>query len=66
MKLEKVIDVIFEHFPDKIIIYLRDKELFNGDIKYFNSSTYLGDMNVYTYEYVNKEKNIMLIRVIEV
>ena len=65
MKLEKVIDVIFEHFPDKIIIYLRDKELFNGDIKYFNSSTYLGDLNVYTYEYINKEKNIMLIRVIE-
>ena len=65
MKLEKVIDVIFKHFPDKIIIYLRDKELFNGDIKYFNSSTYLGDMNVYTYEYVNKDKNIMLIRVIE-
>ena len=65
MKLEKVIDVIFEHFPDKIIIYLRDKELFNGDIKYFNSSTYLGDMNVYTYEYVDKDKNIMLIRVIE-
>ena len=28
MKLEKVIDVVFEHLPDNILIYLKDKELF--------------------------------------
>ena len=66
MKLEKVIDVIFEHFPDKIMIYLRDKLLFNDDIQNLKYYGYLENMNVYTYEYVNKEKNIMLIRVIEV
>ena len=66
MKLEKVIDVIFEHFPNKIMIYLRDKLLFNDNIdqllKYYN---YLHDLNVYTYEYLDKDKNIILIRVIE-
>lgn len=65
MKLQKVIDVIFEHFPDKILIYLRDIELFNGDIKLLSCCTYLENMNVYTYEYLDKENNILLIRVIE-
>ena len=50
MRLEKVIDVIFDHFPDKILIYLRDTELFNGDIKSLSCCTWLENMNVYTYE----------------
>lgn len=66
MKLQKVIDVIFEHFPDKILIYLRDKLLFNDDInqllKYHN---YLHNLNVYCYEHINNENNTILIRVIE-
>ena len=66
MKLEKVIDVIFEHFPDKIIVYLIDKLLFNDDIQMLKYNRYIEDLNVYTYEYVDKDKNIMLIRVIEV
>ena len=65
MNLEKVIDVVFNYFPDKILIYLRDKELFNGDIQALSRSTFLENLNVYTYEYINKEKNIILIRVIE-
>ncbi len=66
MKLEKIIDVIFEHLPDKIMIYLRDKLLFNDDIQNLKYYGYLENLNVYTYEYADKEKNIMLIRVIEV
>ena len=66
MKLEKVNDVIFEYFPDKIMIYLSDKLIFNKDIEILKYYGYIEDMFVYTYEYVNKEKNIMLIRVIEV
>ena len=65
MKLEKVIDVVFNHFPDKIMVYLRDKLLFNDDIQMLKYNRYIEDLNVYTYEYVNKEKNIMLIRVLE-
>lgn len=65
MKLQKVIDVIFDHFPDKILIYLRDTELFNGDIQSLNCSTWLENLNVYSYEYLDKNKNIILIRVIE-
>lgn len=65
MKLQKVIDVIFEHFPDKILIYLKDKELFNGDLQSLNCCTYLENLNVYSYEYLSKDNNILLIRVIE-
>lgn len=65
MKIEKVIDVIFEHFPNKIMIYLRDKLLFNGDVQSLTCCTWLENMNVYTYEYLDKNKNTILIRVIE-
>nr|DAX03359.1 MAG TPA: hypothetical protein [Caudoviricetes sp.] len=44
---------------------LRDKLLFKGDVKYFNTSTVLSELYVYTYEYINKNKNNLLIRVIE-
>ena len=65
MILEKVNDVILKENPNKIMIYLRDKLLFKGDLKYFNSSTVLGELNVYTYEYMNKENKTILIRVLE-
>lgn len=66
MNLETVIDVVFKHFPDKVIIYLGNKLLFNDELQMLKYHGYLDDMKVYSYEYVNKEKNIMLIRVIEV
>lgn len=66
MKLEKVIDVVFEHFPNKILIYLGDKELFNGDMQALSSSTWIENMKVYTYEYLDKQYNTILIRVMEV
>ena len=66
MKLEKIIDVIFKHFPDKIIIYLRDKELFNGDLNALTCSNYLENLFVYSYEYLDKNYNTILIRVMEV
>lgn len=66
MELEKVIDVILKQKPSKIMIYIRDKLLFNDNInqflKYYN---YLHNLNVYTYEQLDKQKNIILIRVIE-
>lgn len=65
MKLETVNELILKQKPTRIIIYLRDKLLFKGDVKYFNTSTVLGELYVYTYEYINKNKNNLLIRVIE-
>ena len=66
MKLEKVIDVVFVHLPDNILIYLKDKELFNGDLNALTSSNYLENLNVYSYEYLDKNYNTILIRVMEV
>ena len=66
MKTQKVIDVVFEHFPDKILIYLRDKLLFNDDIQTLKYYNYLENLNVYSYEYLDKNYNTILIRVIEV
>ena len=65
MKLETVNELILKQKPKKMMLYLRDKLLFNGDVKYFNTSTVLGELYVYTYEYINKNKNNLLIRVIE-
>lgn len=65
MKLETVNELILKQKPSRITIYLRDKLLFKGDVKYFNTSTVLGELYVYTYEYINKNKNNLLIRVIE-
>ncbi len=65
MKLETVNELILKQKPTRISIYLRDKLLFKGDVKYFNTSTVLGELYVYTYEYINKNKNNLLIRVIE-
>ena len=65
MKTEKVIDVVFEHLPDNILIYLKDKELFNGDLKALNCSNYIENLQVYCYEYLDKKYNTILIRVME-
>ena len=65
MKLEKVIDVVFEHLPDNILIYLKDKELFNGDLNTSTCSNYFENLNVYSYEYLDKNYNTILIRVME-
>ena len=65
MKTQKVIDVIFENFPDKILVYLRDKLLFNDDIQTLKYYNYLENLNVYSYEYLDKDKNTLLIRVME-
>lgn len=65
MKLETVNELILKQKPTRITIYLRDKLLFNGDVKYFNTSTVLGELYVYTYEYINQNKNNLLIRAIE-
>ena len=66
MKTEKVIDVVFEHLPDNILIYLKDKELFNGDLNALTCSNSLENLNVYSYEYLDKNYNTILIRVLEV
>ena len=63
MKLEKVIDVVFEHLPDNILIYLKDKELFNGDSNALTYSNYLENLHVYSYEYLDNNYNTILIRV---
>lgn len=65
MKLETVNKLILKQKPKKMMLYLRDKLLFNGDVKYFNTSTVLGELYVYTYEYINQNKNNLLIRAIE-
>ena len=65
MKLEKVIDVVFEHLPDNILIYLKDKELYNGNLNALTCSNYLKNLNVYSYEYLDKNYNTILIRVME-
>lgn len=66
MKTEKVIDVVFKHIPDKIMIYFRDKLIFNDDINTLKYYNYLENFNVCSYEYKGKEKNILIIKVIEV
>ena len=65
MKTQKVIDVVFKHFPDKILIYLRDKLLFNDNIQTLKYYNYLENLNVYSYEYLGEDKNTILIRVME-
>ena len=66
MDLVTVVDVVFKYFPDIITIYSRDKLLFKGYLRDFIRDTTFDNLIVDTYEYVNKGKNIMLIRVLEV
>ena len=65
MKMKKVIDVVFEQLPDNILIYLKDKELFNGNLNALICSSYLENLNVYYYEYLDKKHNTIFIRVME-
>ena len=65
MKLKKVIDVVFEQLPDNILIYLKDKELFNGKLMALVCSSYLENLNVDYYEYLDKKHNTIFIRVME-
>ena len=64
MDLVTVVDVVFKHFPDIIMIYSRDKLLFKGYLRDFIRNNAFDNLIVDTYEYVNKGKNIMLIRVL--
>lgn len=50
MKLETVNELILKQKPTRITTYLRDKLSFKGDVKYFNTSTVLGD---YMYTHMN-------------
>ena len=65
MKTKKVIDVVYEQLPDNVIIYLKDKELFNGNLNALVCSSYLENLNVYYYEYLDKKHNTIFIRVME-
>ena len=65
MDLETVVDIVFKHFPDKILIYSRDKLIFKGYLRDFIRNTGFDNLIVDSYEYVNKENKTMLIRVLE-
>ena len=64
MKLLKVIDVIFRKKPDKTIIYSGDELLFNNYTKLFEFNNVIWNMDALSYEYIDKEKTTLLIRVI--
>ena len=64
MKLLKVIDVIFRKKPNKIMIYLGDELLFNNYTNFFEFNNDIWNMDALSYEYVDKEKTTLLIRVI--
>ena len=42
-----------------------DNKLFNGDLNALTCSNYLENLNVYSYEYLDKNYNTILIRVME-
>ena len=64
MKLLKVIDVIFRKKPDKIMIYSGDELLFNKYTNFFEFNNVIWNMDALSYEYIDKEKTTLLIRVI--
>ena len=65
MNLVTVVDVVFKHFPDKILIYSRDKLIFNGYLRDFIRNNEFDNLIVDTYEYEDKVYKIMIIRVME-
>ena len=65
MYLETVVDVVFKLFPDKILIYSREKLIFNGYLRDFIRNNEFDNLIVDTYEYENKVYKTMLIRVME-
>ena len=65
MVLETVVDVVFKHFPNKIMIYSGYKLLFKGDLKDFIEITDYDHLIVDRYGYVDEENKTMKIRVLE-
>ena len=65
MNLETVVDVVFKHFPNKIMIYSGYKLLFKGDLKDFIEITDFDHLIVDRYGYVDEENKTMKIRVLE-
>ena len=65
MNLVTVVDVVFKHFPDKILIYSRDKLIFKGYLRDFIRNNEFDNLIVDTYEYENELYKTMLIRVLE-
>lgn len=57
-------DVIYREKPNKILIYLKNKLLFCDETIKIKNYDYLQNMFVHSYEYLEKENKIMLIRVI--
>lgn len=58
-------DVIYREKPNKILIYLRDKKLFYEETHMLKYYGYIQKMEVYSYEYIDKENKTILIRVLE-
>ena len=58
-------DVIYREKPSKILIQLKDKLLFCDETHMLKNYDYLQNMFVYSYDYLDTENKILLIRVIE-
>ena len=58
-------DVIYREKPNKILIQLKDKLLFCDETHMLKNYDYLQNMFVYSYDYLDTENKILLIRVIE-
>ena len=64
MKLLKVIDVIFKKNPNKLIIYSENELIFDNYTEFFEFNNDIWNMNALSYEYIDKENKVMLIKVI--
>lgn len=58
-------DVIYREKPNKILIQLKNKLLFCDETPMLKNYDYLQNMFVYSYEYLDIENKILLIKVIE-
>ena len=58
-------DVIYREKPNKILIQLKNKLLFCDETSMLKNYDYLQNMFVYSYEYLDIENKILLIKVIE-
>ncbi len=58
-------DVIYREKPSKILIQLKDNLLFCDETHMLKKYDYLQNMFVYSYDYLDTENKILLIRVIE-
>ena len=58
-------DVIYREKPNKILIQLKNKLLFCDETSKIKNYDYLQNMFVYSYEYLNIENKILLIKVVE-